>query len=193
MSDLTTIARPYAKAAFDFAVEKGELDQWSQMLSFAAEVAQNNDIHNLLSSSLTAEKLAEVFIAVCGEQFDEFGQNLIKVMAENGRLMAFPDVCKEFLLLKQEHEKEIDVEVTSAVELSEEQRADISSKLEQRLARKVQLNCSIDETLLSGVIIRAGDLVIDNSARGRLEPPERCIAVLMGIGACNLIPLKLAI
>ena len=99
MSDLTTIARPYAKAAFDFAVEKGELDQWSQMLSFAAEVAQNNDIHNLLSSSLTAEKLAEVFIAVCGEQFDEFGQNLIKVMAENGRLMAFPDVCKEFLLL----------------------------------------------------------------------------------------------
>ena len=169
MPDLTTIARPYAKAAFDFAVEKGELDQWSQMLSFAAEVAQNNDIHNLLSSSLTAEKLAEVFIAVCGEQFDEFGQNLIKVMAENGRLMAFPDVCKEFLLLKQEHEKEIDVEVTSAVELSEEQRADISSKLEQRLARKVQLNCSIDETLLSGVIIRAGDLVIDNSARGRLD------------------------
>jgi len=169
MSDLTTIARPYAKAAFDFAVEKGELDQWSQMLSFAAEVAQNNDIHNLLSSSLTAEKLAEVFIAVCGEQFDEFGQNLIKVMAENGRLMAFPDVCKEFLLLKQEHDKEIDVEVTSAVELSEEQRADISSKLEQRLARKVQLNCSIDETLLSGVIIRAGDLVIDNSARGRLD------------------------
>lgn len=169
MSDLTTIARPYAKAAFDFAVEKGELDQWSLMLSFAAEVAQNNDIHNLLSSSLTAEKLSEVFIAVCGEQFDEFGQNLIKVMAENGRLMAFPDVCKEFLLLKQEHEKEIDVEVTSAVELSEEQRADISSKLEQRLARKVQLNCSIDETLLSGVIIRAGDLVIDNSARGRLD------------------------
>ncbi|KAB0459520.1 F0F1 ATP synthase subunit delta [Vibrio kanaloae] len=169
MSDLTTIARPYAKAAFDFAVDKGELDQWGQMLTFAAEVAQNDDVHNLLSSSMTAEKLAEIFIVICGEQFDEFGQNLIKVMAENGRLMAFPDVCKQFLLLKQEHEKEIDVEVTSAVELSKEQRADISSKLEQRLARKVQLNCSIDETLLSGVIIRAGDLVIDNSARSRLD------------------------
>jgi F-type H+-transporting ATPase subunit delta len=83
--------------------------------------------------------------------------------------MAFPDVCKQFLLLKQEHEKEIDVEVTSAVELSEEQRSSIISKLELRLARKVQLNCSIDETLLSGVIIRAGDLVIDNSARSRLD------------------------
>jgi F-type H+-transporting ATPase subunit delta len=90
-------------------------------------------------------------------------------MAENGRLVAFPDVCKEFLMLKQEHEKEIDVEVTSAVELSEEQLAEISNKLELRLERKVQLNCSIDETLLSGVIIRAGDLVIDNSARGRLD------------------------
>ncbi|WP_159657277.1 F0F1 ATP synthase subunit delta [Vibrio atypicus] len=169
MSDLTTIARPYAKAAFDFAVEKGELDQWGQMLTFAAEVVQNDDMANLLSSSLTAEKLAEIFIAVCGEQFDEFGQNLIKVMAENGRLVAFPDVCKEFLMLKQEHEKEIDVEVTSAVELSEEQLAEISNKLELRIERKVQLNCSIDETLLSGVIIRAGDLVIDNSARGRLD------------------------
>ena len=108
MSDLTTIARPYAKAAFDFAVDKGELDQWGQMLTFAAEVAQNDDVHNLLSGSMTAEKLAEVFIVICGEQFDEFGQNLIKVMAENGRLMAFPDVCKQFLLLKQEHEKEIE-------------------------------------------------------------------------------------
>ncbi|WCP67112.1 F0F1 ATP synthase subunit delta [Vibrio tubiashii] len=169
MADMTTIARPYAKAAFDFAVEKGQLDQWGQMLSFAAEVANNEQVHELLTSSMSADKLAEVFVAVCGEQVDEFGQNLIKVMAENGRLLALPDVCAEFLLLKQEHEKEISVEVTSATELSEQQKADISSKLETRLERKVQLNCSVDEALLGGVIIRAGDLVIDNSARGRLS------------------------
>jgi len=169
MADMTTIARPYAKAAFDFAVEKGQLDQWGQMLSFAAEVANNEQVHELLTSSMSADKLAEVFVAVCGEQVDEFGQNLIKVMAENGRLLALPDVCAEFLLLKQEYEKEISVEVTSATELSEQQKADISSKLETRLERKVQLNCSVDEALLGGVIIRAGDLVIDNSARGRLS------------------------
>ena len=169
MADMTTIARPYAKAAFDFAVEKGQLDQWGQMLSFAAEVANNEQVHELLTSSMSADKLAEVFVAVCGEQVDEFGQNLIKVMAENGRLQALPDVCAEFLLLKQEHEKEITVEVTSATELSDQQKADISSKLETRLERKVQLNCSVDEALLGGVIIRAGDLVIDNSARGRLS------------------------
>ena len=169
MSDLTTIARPYAKAAFDFAVEKNALDQWAQMLSFAAEVAKNEQMAELLTSSLTAEKLADVFLAVCGEQFDECGQNLIKVMAENGRLRAIPEVCDQFLVLQQEHNKEIDVEVVSATELSEEQVANISSKLEQRLERKVKLNCSVDETLLGGVVIRAGDLIIDNSARGQLN------------------------
>ncbi len=169
MSDLTTIARPYAKAAFDFAVEKGQLDQWGQMLSFAAEVAKNEQMNELLTSSFSAEKMAEVFVAVCGEQVDAHGQNLLKVMAENSRLTTLPDVCEQFFILKKEHEKEIDVEVISASELSDEQLANIGSKLETRLERKVKLTCSVDETLLGGVIIRAGDLVIDNSARGRLN------------------------
>ncbi len=169
MSDLTTIARPYAKAAFDFAVDKGALDQWVEMLAFTAEVANNEQVHELLTSSTSAKKLADIFVAVCGEQLDEFGQNLIKVMAENERLLALPDVYAEFLHLKQEHEKEITADVISATELSEQQQADIISKLEARLERKVKLNCSVDEALLGGVIIRAGDLVIDNSARGRLN------------------------
>ncbi|NVJ56208.1 MAG: F0F1 ATP synthase subunit delta [Vibrionaceae bacterium] len=169
MSDLTTIARPYAKAAFDFAVDKGQLDQWGQMLSFAAEVANNEQMKELLTGSVSADKLADIFVTVCGEQVDAHGQNLLKVMAENGRLTALPDVSEQFMALKKEHEKEIDVEVISASELSDEQLANISNKLEQRLERKVKLNCSVDEALLGGVIIRAGDLVIDNSARGRLD------------------------
>ena len=169
MSELTTIARPYAKAAFDFAVEKDALDQWAQMLSFATEVVNNEQMAELLTSSLAADKLTDIFLAICDEQFDEFGQNLIKVMAENGRLSAIPDVCAQFLVLQQEHEKKMDVEVISATELSKEQEANISSKLEQRLGRKVKLNCSVDETLLGGVVIRAGDLIIDNSTRGQLN------------------------
>ncbi|MDG3086755.1 F0F1 ATP synthase subunit delta [Vibrio hannami] len=169
MSELTTIARPYAKAAFDFAVEKGALDQWGQMLTFAAEVTKNEDIVGLLTSSASADKLSEIFIAICGEQFDEHGQNLLKVMAQNGRLLALPEVCDEFFALKQEHEKMVDAEVISATELTKKQIADISSKLEQRLERKVNLNCSVDEALLGGVVIRAGDLIIDNSTRGQLS------------------------
>ncbi len=169
MSDLTTIARPYAKAAFDFAVENKQLDLWEQMLTFAAEVTKNEQMSELLTSSVSADKLAEIFVAVCGEQVDVHGQNLLKVMAENGRLTALPDVCKQFSLLRKEHEKRVDVEVTSATELTEKQLADIGSKLEQRLERKVNLNCSVDEALLGGVVIRAGDLIIDNSARGQLN------------------------
>ncbi|PJC85141.1 F0F1 ATP synthase subunit delta [Vibrio sp. HA2012] len=169
MSDLTTIARPYAKAAFDFAVENKQLDLWEQMLTFAAEVTKNEQMSELLTSSVSAEKLAEIFVAVCGEQVDVHGQNLLKVMAENGRLTALPDVCEQFSLLRKEHEKRVDVEVTSATELTEKQLADIGSKLEQRLERKVNLNCSVDEALLGGVVIRAGDLIIDNSARGQLN------------------------
>lgn len=169
MSDLTTVARPYAKAAFEFAVDKKQLASWSQMLLFAAEVAKNEQMKVLLTSSAAVDKLADIFISVCGEQLDTHGQNLIKVMAENGRLLAMPEVYVQFHELKQEHEKEVDVFVVSAIKLTKAQQQAISDKLEQRLGRQVQLNCSIDETLLGGVIIRAGDLVIDNSARGRLK------------------------
>ncbi|MCP3699374.1 F0F1 ATP synthase subunit delta [Aliivibrio sp. S4TY2] len=169
MSTMTTIARPYAKAAFDFAVEKGELDQWVQMLTFCSEVAKNEDVAQLLDGAVAPEQLAEIFISICGEQLNEFGQNLIHVMAENSRLKILPDVLEQFIFFKHELEKEIDAEVTSAIELTEQQKADISAKLEARLERKVKLNCSVDEALLAGVIIRAGDLVIDNSARGRLS------------------------
>ncbi|MCE7566478.1 F0F1 ATP synthase subunit delta [Aliivibrio fischeri] len=168
MSEMATIARPYAKAAFDFAVEKGELSQWAQMLTFCSEVAKNEDVAQLLDGAIASEQLAEIFISICGEQLNEFGQNFINVMAENGRLNVLPGVLEQFILLQHEFEKVIDADVTSAIELTEQQKADIGAKLEARLERKVKLNCSVDETLLAGVIIRAGDLVIDNSARGRL-------------------------
>ncbi|KKC98423.1 MULTISPECIES: F0F1 ATP synthase subunit delta [Photobacterium] len=168
MSEMTTIARPYAKAAFDYAVEKGELAQWSEMLTFASEVAKNDTIQDVLDGGYAADKLTEIFLSVCGEQLNDAGQNLIKVMAENGRLKILPEVCTQFLFLKDELEKTIEANVISAVTLDEGQMSAIISKLEQRLARKVKLNCSVDETLIAGVVIRAGDLVIDQSVRGKL-------------------------
>lgn len=168
MSDLTTIARPYAKAAFEFSVEKDAVDQWSEMLSFAAEVARNEGVVSLLNKALAADQLAEIFVSICAE-FDENGKNFLKVLAENGRLKALPEICEEFSILKKELDNQVDVSVVSASTLTETQLAEISKKLEQRLDRKVKLNCSVDETLLSGVIIRAGDLIIDNSTRGSLN------------------------
>ncbi len=169
MSEFITVARPYAKAAFDFAVEQNALNDWQQMLAFAAEVSRNEQVHNLLSGAIAPEHMAETFIAVCGEQLNENGQNLIKVMAENGRLIVLPDVLEQFIQLRSEQESTVDVEVTSAAALSDDQLAKIAAAMEKRLSRKVKLNCKIDKSVIAGFIIRAGDMVIDDSVRGRLD------------------------
>lgn len=169
MSEMITVARPYAKAAFDFAVESNALDKWHQMLVFAAEVAKNEDVSTFLSGSASAEKMAEVFNQICGDQLDDKGQNLVKVMAENGRLPVLPAVVDEFEQLKAEYNKVIDVDVTSAVELVAEQVDKLSAALEKRLERKVNLNCSVDANVVSGLVIKAGDIVIDSTIRGKLD------------------------
>jgi len=169
MSEFVTVARPYAKAAFDFAVENQSVDRWQDMLAFAAEVTKNEQMAELLSGALAPETLAESFIAVCGDQLDAHGQNLIKVMADNGRLKVLPDVLEQFIRLREAREATVEVEVTSATALSEEQLEKISVAMEKRLSRKVKLNCKIDKSVVAGVIIRAGDMVIDGSVRGRLE------------------------
>ena len=169
MSELTTVARPYAKAAFDFAVEQKAVDSWLEMLVFAAEVSQNETMTTFLSGSASVEQAKELFINVCGEQLNEQGQNLVKVMAENERLLVLPQVVKLFTELKAEFDKEITADVTSAVELTAEQQSNISAALEKRLARKVKLNCVVDATVLSGLIIKADDMVIDGSVRGKLD------------------------
>ncbi|MDX5630540.1 MULTISPECIES: F0F1 ATP synthase subunit delta [unclassified Brenneria] len=169
MSEFITVARPYAKAAFDFAVENQAVDRWQNMLAFMAEVASNEEISELLSGAIAPTELAKTFIAVCGDQLDEAGQNLIKVMAENGRLPVLPEVLEQFIQLRAEQDSIVDVDVVSANTLNEQQLSKIAAAMEQRLSRKVKLNCKIDKSVMAGVVIRAGDMVIDGSIRGRLE------------------------
>ncbi|VFS46337.1 F-type ATPase subunit delta [Budvicia aquatica] len=138
------------------------------MLSFAAEVSRDDQVADLLSSALAPEHLANTFLAICGEQLDENGQNLIKVMAENGRLIVLPDVLEQFIQLRSAQESTIEVDVTSATPLNDNQMANLATAMEKRLSRKVKLNCKIDKSVMAGIIIRAGDMVIDGSIRGRL-------------------------
>ena len=169
MSEWTTIARPYAQAAFDYAVENKTVAQWQEMLVFTAEVSKNETVKSLLTGSVAAEKLADIFNGVCGEQLDQQGQNLVKVLAENRRLQALPEISVLFNLLKADFDKEIDVDITSAVKLKKQQQTDLGKSLEKRLARKVKLNCSVDPELIAGVLIKAGDTVIDGSLRSKLN------------------------
>ena len=169
MSELTTVARPYAKAAFEYAVEANAVDNWLTMLVFAALVSEDETMASYLSGGASVEQSQDLFLKVCEDQLDGNAQNLIKVMAENGRLLVLPQVVTQFSELKAEYEKEIAVDVTSAVELSAEQVTTLSAALEKRLARKVKLNCMVDANVVSGLLIKAGDMVIDGSVRGKLN------------------------
>lgn len=169
MADLITIARPYAKAAFEFATEHNQVEEWQSMLTFTAEVSQDARIEDLLISDMKPDSIADLFIAISKEVLNEYGRNFIKVMAENKRLSILPEVLKLFVQYRLEKESEVDVDVISASVLTEEQLDKISVAVEKRLSRKVKLNCHIDQSIISGFIIRAGDMVIDSSIRGRLN------------------------
>ncbi|NIH15815.1 F0F1 ATP synthase subunit delta [Serratia symbiotica] len=169
MSEFVTVARPYAKAAFDFAVEHQSLKRWQEMLAFSALVTRNEQISELLSGAVPPETLSKMLIAVCGDQLDEYGQNFIHIMAENGRLQVLPAVLQQFIELRASLESIVEVDVLSASALSDEQLAKIVAAMEKRLTRKVKLNFKIDKSVLAGIIIHAGDMVIDGSVRGRLE------------------------
>ena len=169
MSELTTIARPYAKAAFELAVEKGTVEAWNEMLFFAGQVTSDEQVQVLLGSIATESQQSEIIIKLCAEQLNEQGQNLIKLMAENERLAAIPAVAELFAELKADYDKEIEVDVVSATVLADDTQAKLVAALEKRFARKVKLNCSIDEAIVSGLVIKAGDTVIDGSVRGKLD------------------------
>ncbi|MDP2560452.1 F0F1 ATP synthase subunit delta [Psychrobium sp. 1_MG-2023] len=169
MAEFTTIARPYAKAAFDFAVEKNDVDQWLEMITFIGQVASNDAVVSMLKATTAAQEAADLMIKLGGEQLNENGQNFIKVLAQNERLLVLPEVAVLFAEYHNDYNKQVDAEVTSATKLNKTQRAELAASLEKRLARKVQLNVSIDKSLVAGVIIRVGDLLIDGSVRGKLE------------------------
>lgn len=168
MAELTTVARPYAIAAFNYAVENNAVDQWLETITFAAEVAKNETVADLLRGGSSVTASSELFINLCGDQLNENSTNFIKVLAENKRLIALPEILVLFAELKAEYEKEIEVEVTSATDLSDQQQHEISGSLEKRLARKVKLNCSVDADLIAGFVVQAGDLVIDGSFKSKL-------------------------
>ena len=168
MAELSTLARPYAKAAFEYAAQAGELQSWSDSLATAGSVAQQPNVVKLLSSpSVTAQQQATALIEICGDALDERGQNFLTVLSENHRLQLLPEISLQFDVLKANREKAVDVELVAAHELDAEQQQKLSDALSAKLERKVNMQVSLDKNLLGGAVIRAGR-VIDGSIRGRL-------------------------
>jgi F-type H+-transporting ATPase subunit delta len=170
MADKSTIARPYAKAAFEEARDRGRLGPWSQALRTAAAIVGDSRVEALLGNPrVTPEELATLVTEIAGPQLDEEGRNFVRTLADNRRLALLPQVSALFDELKSEAEGVIDVTVTSAAPLDDSQREKLTAALQRRLRRSVRMQCDTDPTLIGGAVLRAGDLVIDGSLRGRLE------------------------
>jgi len=170
MSELTTAARPYARAVFEMADEAGDLTKWSESLSFMGAIAGNEDVQTLLAGPKMAKQAgAEAFIKLCDEKLDDKAENLVKMLAENDRLLLLPEMSVLYEALKDEAEGSVEALVTAAKKLTQAEEKSIEAALKKRLGRDVKLNVSVDSSLLGGAIIRAGDLVMDGSLKGRLN------------------------
>lgn len=170
MAERTTLARPYARAAFENARDGRQLAEWSRALAAAAAGVADPAVQTLLGSpKLPKEQLAQIFIELAGRELGDRGANFMRLLAENRRLGLLPEIAQGFAALRAEAERTIEATVVSASPLGDKERAALVQALKKRLDREVTLKCETDPRLIGGAVIRAGDLVIDGSVRSKLE------------------------
>jgi len=170
MADFTTAARPYARAVYQLAKETSSVSGWSEALSLLAAIITDAEMAEILDKpQLGKEHKGELLLKVIGDKLDASQSNLIRLMAENGRLKALPEVAAQFEVFRAEAEGKIDAEVVSAYPLSSDQEKAITETLKAKLGREITLTTSTDESLIGGVVIKAGDTIIDGSMKSQLE------------------------
>jgi F-type H+-transporting ATPase subunit delta len=176
MAEPSTVARPYAEAAFRLADGAGALAKWSGMLGALALVSQDQRVQRAVADpNLSDAQVAGLFIAILAGRLDGEAENFLRVLAENKRLELLPEIRAQFEALKNEREGVIEAEVHSAFELSEAQVADLVQRLEKKTGRKVKAKIQVDKHLIAGVRVVLGDKVIDGSARAQLGALEAAL------------------
>lgn len=169
MAESTSLARPYARAAFEAARDNNQLEAWNEALNLLSAATQDPDMAAALKHpGLSAQQKIELLTEVCGDKLTEGVRNFVRIMAENRRLGLFPAIAELFSEYRHDHERVVDVTVTTAYELTGEQKEKLTESLARKLERKVLLSVQSDRSIIGGVVIEAGDTVIDASVRGRL-------------------------
>lgn len=177
MADNNTVARPYAQAIFEIAEDAGELAEWSESLSIAGQLLADRELVEYLADPKLKDNRRLEFLAGLFEKggchklagADAKGTNFLKLLIEYDRVSVLPEISQHFDALKAAVENSVEAVVTSAVALSDKQLDDVAASLRERTGRDVRITTEIDETLIGGAVIRAGDVVIDGSLRARLE------------------------
>ena len=176
MAEPSTVARPYAEAAFKLADEAGALAKWSEMLAALAQVGQDARVRGAVADpNLSDAQVAGLFISILAGKLSGDAENFVRVLAQNGRLELLPQMREQFEALRNEREGVVEAEVQSAFELSEAQLADLVQRLEKKTGRKVRTHVSVDRELIGGVKVVLGDKVIDGSARAQLSALETAL------------------
>lgn len=176
MAERSTIARPYAEAAFRIADSSGKLPEWATMLAALAEVAANERVKATIADpNMPAPKVAGVFISVLAGKLTGEAENLVRVLAENTRLELLPEIRVQFEALKDEREGVVEAQIISAFELDAAQRSELTKLLEKHTGRKVRTRVDLDKELIGGVRVVIGDKVIDASVRAQLSALESAL------------------
>jgi F-type H+-transporting ATPase subunit delta len=176
MSELSTLARPYAAAVFKRASESDSAEQWSQMLAFIAAVVKDKDISTIAENpKISTARLTQLLLDICQGQLTSEGENFLKLLVQNDRLTLAPQISSLYEIHKADAEGYVDVDVKAAYAFTKEEQKKLTSALERTLNKKVRLSVSMDKSLIGGFLAKAGDRVIDGSIKGRLQHMQKTL------------------
>ncbi|MGR8979626.1 MAG: F0F1 ATP synthase subunit delta [Gammaproteobacteria bacterium] len=176
MSELATLARPYAAAVFKRAKETGSTGKWSESLAFIATVLKDKNISAIVDNpKISNDRKSALMLDICSERVDPEGANFLKLLVQNKRLNLMSYIAGFYEEYKARDEGYIEVDVFSAYTLTKEAKDQLASSLEKSLSKKVHMNVTVDKSLIGGVLVRAGDRVIDGSIRGQLKQMQKAL------------------
>ena len=169
MSTVTTLARPYAKAAFELAEADNATGRWNDMLDLASTLVSEQTIAKLLQSpDVTSSQLVKVLSDIAGEAFDDRFRDYLSVLSENKRFPLMPEIAALYQKLREEADKLLRVKVVSAFALDDDQASRLKAALARRFDREILLESKVDSSVIGGAVVYADGQVIDGSLKDRL-------------------------